>query len=151
MNIPISQRQRTLENGQVVLLDWFTYQVPVFQDLAAGAQGSQQVVIQADADFEWIAAAYEYDLAGAAYVYNTRPMPNMSVLIVDGGSGRQLSNVAVPVTSIFGRPEQPFILPITRTYKANATIQFTVTNFDAATATGRLRLSLIGMKQFYMG
>ncbi len=57
---------------------------------------------------------------------------------------------AVPVTSIFGQPENPYVLPITRTFKANASIQFTATNFDAAVNTGNLRLSLIGFKRFYM-
>lgn len=131
--------------------DWFTYQVPVFSNLAAaGGTATNQILIQADADFEWVAAVYQFDLAAAAYTYTTRPIPNMTIQITDSGSGRQLMNAAVPVTSIFGAPEKPQMLPISKVFKRNATIQFTATNFDAAVATGNLRLSLIGWKTFYM-
>ena len=148
---PIQEREYINEAGKRVVMDMFTYQVPVFTNLAVGASLTNQIIIQADADFEWIEAVYEFDLAAAAYLYNTRPMPNMTVLIVDGSSGRQLMNNAVPVVNIFGRPEMPYVMPITKTFKANATIQFTATNFDAAVTTGNLRLSLIGVKHFIMG
>lgn len=154
---PVRQRQVTYNAGtaenpvwKIVLLDFFVYEVPVFASLAAGASFTNRIIIQADADFEWIQSCYEFDVAAAAFTYSTRPMPNMSIRINDTGSGRQLMNDAVPVTSIFGQPENPYVLPISRTFKANATIEFTATNFDAAVATGNLRLSLIGFKQFFM-
>lgn len=150
----IYYQKGTDANGQPVVgeidLDLFVYQVPAFDNLAAGAVQTQQIIVQADSDFEWVQAVYEFDLAAAQFTYSTRPMPNMSVVIVDTGSGRQLMSGSVPVTSLFGQPENPYVLPITRTFKANASVQFTVTNFDAATATGHLRLSLIGYKRFYM-
>ena len=133
-----------------VWTDFFTYQVPVFTNLAAlVGTATNQVVIQADSDFEWCHAAYEFDLAATQTDYSTRRLPNMTILITDSGSGRQLSNAAVPVMSIFGRPEMPYALPVTKVFKANSTINFTAVNFDAAVATGNLRLSLIGYKIFY--
>lgn len=133
-----------------VWTDLFTYQVPVFTNLAAaGGVATNQVVIQADSDFEWVHASYEFDNAATQTTYNGRFLPNMTILITDTGSGRQLSNAAVPVMSIFGRPEQPYALPVSKVFKANSTIGFTATNFDAAIATGNLRLSLIGYKIFY--
>lgn len=136
-----------LENGETVVLDYFTYQIPVFSNLAVGASNTQQVIVQANTNFEWMQAVYEFDLAAAAFTESTRPIPNCTVLIVDVGSGLQLMNTAVPVTSLFGPPNRPYILPITRTFKGNAAIQVTVNNFDAAVTTGNLRLSLIGLKQ----
>lgn len=135
--------------GYTSFPDMFTYQVPVFSNLAVNAQATNQLLIQADADFEWVAAVYEFDLAAAAFTSNTRPLPNCTVQITDTGSGRQLMNAAVPVTSIFGGAEQPQMLPITKVFKRNASIQFTVTNFDAAVTNGNLRLSLLGWKRFY--
>ncbi len=154
---PIRQRQVVYNAGSAanpimkqMLLDFFVYEVPLFTNLAVGASFTQRIIIQADADFEWVQSCYNFTLADAAYLYNTRPIPNMSVRINDTGSGRQLMNTDVPVTAIFGQPENPYVMPITRTFKANATIEFTATNFDAAVTTGQLRLSLIGFKQFFM-
>lgn len=133
-----------------VWTDFFTYQVPVFSNLAiTNGTATNQVVIQADSDFEWCHASYEFDLAASTYTYNGRNIPNMTILITDSGSGRQLMNAAVPVISIFGRPEMPYVLPVSKVFKANSTINFTATNFDAAVNTGNLRLSLIGYKIFY--
>jgi hypothetical protein len=148
---PVFQHRKTLENGQQVVLDWFTYQVPVFSNLAVNVgAATNQFTIQSDADFEWVMSTYEFDVAAAAFTYATQPIPNMTILIVDTGSGRQLMNNAVPVTSIFGNAQHPFVMPISRVLKANATLQFTAVNFDAAVNTGNLRLSLHGWKQYYM-
>lgn len=129
--------------------DNFEYVFPVFSSIAAGAQQSQQITIQSDSDFEWCFGAYQYSLAYAAFTESTRPIPNSSVLIVDQGSGRQLSNAAVPIEALFGFPGQPYELPLSKVFKKNATISAQVTNFDAAVATGKLYLVMNGYKIFY--
>lgn len=67
--------------------------------------------------------------------------------IQDTGSGRNLMNTAVPVASIFGTGQLPFILPRQRIFLANATVNVTLTNFDVA-ADYDLYLSFIGEKGF---
>lgn len=140
-----------VQGGQAAKIwrDPFTYVFPVFSAVAAGAQATQQLTIQSDADFEWVYGAYQYSLAFAAFTESTRPIPNSSVVIQDQGSGRQLSNAAVPVENLFGMPWQPFELPLSKVFKANSTLAAILTNNDAAVATGRLYLSLIGYKIFY--
>ena len=136
--------------GAKIYRDLFTYQVPVFTNLAAaGGAATNQILIQNDSDFEWIAGAYEFDLAAATYVNAAQNVPNMTILIVDTGSGRQLMNAAVPIINLFGQLGQPYTLPISKVFGRNSSIQFTATNIDAAVATGNLRLSLIGWKIFY--
>jgi hypothetical protein len=136
--------------GARVWRDWFAYQVPVFSNLAAnGGTATNQIVIQNDSDFEWVAGSLAFDQAAAAYTYQNTPIPNMSVLIVDGGSGRQLMNAPVPVISVFGLPGKPKMLPISKVFGRTAVVQFTVTNYDAAVANGNLRLTLHGWKIFY--
>lgn len=133
-----------------VWTDFFVYQVGAFSNLAAlTGTATNQLVIQSDSDFEWVHASYQFDNAATQTTYNGRFLPNMTILITDSGSGRQLMNAAVPIMSIFGRPEQPYQLPVSKVFKANSTINFTAVNFDAAIATGNLRLSLIGYKIFY--
>lgn len=137
--------------GYAVMREFFTYQVPVFSNLAAlVGTATNQLLIQADSDFEWVAGAYEFDLAAAQLAMATRQVPNMTIQIQDSGSGRFLSNAAVPVETLFG----PGIAsarsyPISKIFKANSNVSFTAVNFDAATATGNLRLTLLGWKIYY--
>ena len=128
----------------------FTYQVPVISNLAAGATSAPaQVLIDSGSDFLWQCGVYEFDLAAAAYTYNTRPMPNMTLVINDSAAGRNLQNAAVPVGAIFGPVEKPIARPLPYLFGAAATVTFTATNFDAAVATGNLRLSLLGQQIYY--
>lgn len=129
--------------------DPFTYGFPVSTNLAAGASQTVQLTIQSDADFEWIYGAYQYSRVNAVFLEATRPIPNYSVIIQDQGSGRQMSNQAVPVENLFGMPWQPYELPLSKVFKANSTLAAQITNFDAAVADGILRLQLIGYKIFY--
>jgi hypothetical protein len=126
--------------------DFFTYEVD-FSALLAGSSQTQSFTIQADADFLLSKLAYSANIANAAYEDATRPIPNVSVLIQDTGSGRNLMNLAVPLASIFGTGQLPFILPRQRIFLANATVNVTLNNFDAATAYN-CRLSFIGEKGF---
>ena len=136
--------------GYYVMREFFVYQVPVFASLAAATgTGSNNLLIQADSDFEWTHGVYQFDIAATQTTWATRFIPNMTIQITDSGSGRFISSAAVPVTSIFGDPDSPRLLPVTKVFSANSNIVFTAVNFDAATATGNLRLSLLGWKLYY--
>lgn len=128
----------------------YVYQLPVFSNLAVGANGTQSVNVDASSDFLWTESSYEFDLAGAAFLYNTRPIPNMDVFIIDTGSSRNLMNADVPVTSLFGKPETPFMRNLPYLFAAGGTISVKATNRDAAVVTGNLRLSLIGEQLQYL-
>ena len=142
-------------NGQrraIMMRVPFIYQIPTVSALAAGATSTPvSVLIDSGSDFLWQAGTYEYDLAGAAYTYSTRPMPNWTVNINDSGSGRNLQNIAAPVGAWFGAVEKPIVRPLPYLFGAAATVQFTFTNFDAAVATGVIRCSLIGQQIYYKG
>lgn len=129
----------------------FIYQMPTFAAIAA-AGGTQQQVIQVDSgsDFLWTDACMAYDLALAAFVYNAQPIPNMSIALSDSGESYNFMNASVPVMSIFGRPGIPQRLPLPYLFAGSATITGLVTNYDAASATGNLRLSFIGRKIRYL-
>lgn len=136
--------------GYCVMREAFAYQVPVFSNLAAATgTATNQLLIQADADFEWTHGVYAFSLADAAQEWNTYDVPNMSIQIADTGSGRFMMNAAVPVPSMFGFFGNPRQLPISKVFKANSSVAFTAVNFDAAVATGQLRLTLLGWKLYY--
>jgi hypothetical protein len=127
--------------------DFFVYELD-FGTLANGTTVQSTFTVQADSNFLWQQAAFAADIAGAAYTQSSQPIPNVSVLITDTASGRQLMSSPVPVTNIFGTGREPFILPCPRWFRANTQVTVSVTNFDAA-VTYDLRLSFIGTK--FMG
>lgn len=130
----------------MILKDFFTYSID-FDSVAAGLSETDNIQIQADADFEIQKLTFFADIAGAAQTVTTSVIPLMSVLLVDAGSGRQLMDRALAVPALFGDGKIPFILPTTRILAARSNLTVTVVNFSAAT-TYRLRLNFIGTKLF---
>ena len=130
-----------------IVVDCFSYVFPTFTIAPLGVSQTLQVQIQADSDFELLQLMYAADIALAAYVWNTRPIPNISAIITDTGSGRQLMNGAVPLSAIAGIAEQPAWLPQTKIFQRNATVALQLTNFDAA-VTYNVRVTMVGRKIF---
>jgi hypothetical protein len=128
-------------------MDYFTYGVS-FAALAPAGTATGTFNIEADSDFLWSKAAFQADIAAAAFTASAQPVPNVTVLITDTGAGRQLMNVAVPLATLFGTGQLPFILPRQRRFASRSTVNVSLTNYDAA-VTYNVRLSFIGQKAFY--
>jgi len=132
------------ENVDKKRRDFYIYEAEALA-LVAGGSANDIVNIEADSDFMLQKFAFQADIAAAAYTDSTRPWPNVTVQLIDSGSGRQLMQQPIPVTSFMGTGELPFILPNPRKFLRNSTIQVAFTNFDAA-VTYNLRLAFIGYK-----
>lgn len=117
--------------------DFFTYEVDITSTIAASGSTTSTFTVQADSDFLWTKAAYIQTGTGVP-----------AILIQDTGSGRNLMTQAVPVASLFGTGQLPFILPRQRIFVARATVTVTITNLDAVNTITSLRLSFIGEKGF---
>jgi len=124
--------------------DFYVYTV-LFAALLAGTAQTEIIQIQADADFKWIKGTYQADIADAAFVESTQPVPNVTVQITDTGTGKALFQTPIPIPTIFGRGTLPFILPIARIFSARSAMQFQANNYDAA-VDYNIYLQLIGMK-----
>lgn len=133
-------------NGQTILKDFYIYQLN-FSALAAAASATDSFNIQADSAFRWEKATFFADIAAATQTDSSRVIPSTTIIITDTGSGRQLMDAAVPITSLFGSGQIPFILQNPKIFAARSTVTVTLANFDAAAAYN-LRLSFIGTKLF---
>ena len=133
-------------NAVVDLRSFYVYEVQTIA-IVAGGNSPDQIQVEADADFYWIKSAYFADLAGVAQLESTQIIPNVDVQIVDTGSGRQLLNGNIPIPSIFGSGNLPFVLPIPQVFKANSVVRVDFTSREAA-ATPDIRLAFIGYKDF---
>lgn len=145
--IPTYQELKAQEAAGKVLLDFFIYRAQAAA-LGAGASQAVTVNIQADSAFILDKMSVFADLAGAAQTDSTRVIPLVTLQITDGGSGRNLQNGPIPLSSIAGNGELPFVLPQPRVFVANSSITFTFTNFSLATTYTNVFLSLIGRKVF---
>ncbi len=117
---------------------------------AIAPAGNQTVNIQIDAAAPFLIVNQTYTAAitaGAAQLSGTYCYPNMSVLMTDTSSNRQMSDVATPITSIFGNGQFPYILPEPKLMAANSVLQVQVTSFEAANSNV-IRLTFSGYKLY---
>lgn len=138
-----------LEGKGYVAKDFYVYEED-FPSLGATASLTGSVVIQADSDFilqKLVASARD----GATLF--VPPDVQMTVVITDTGSGRQLVDGAVPLGNIFGSARFPFIMPTPRLFAARSTIEITLANISGAAAIAfeATRLSFIGFKAYPLG
>ena len=131
--------------------DFFIYQLD-FENLLAATTQTDNIAIQADANFRWEkATVFTLEDISSSITQFSDALAQVTVLIVDSGSGRQLMDQAVPIPNFFGNGRIPFILPTKRTFVARSNITFTVVNINDTINFATLRLSLIGTKLFPIG
>ena len=132
----------------------FTYTAPFLAGTAQAVpvgvgQATQNTNINADSDFVvQMMNLSVRDAAGANVV-----APNMSILIIAAGSGKQIMDQAVPVTNLlgnFGAAQVPSVLPFPRLFAAKGTVQTTITNREAF-APLRVEVAYVGFKVHYTG
>jgi hypothetical protein len=149
-NKPLIAKLTALLNAKKVLRDPFFYTASV-ASLAAGANTTNNINIQADSDFLIQALAYMADIAQGAQTQSTQVIPLCTVLLTDSGSGRQFMDSDAPLNSIMGMSgSQPFILPQPKLMAARSTLVVKTTNYSAAT-TYAIRYVFFGVKLFSLG
>lgn len=115
-----------------------------FLPLAAGAQGTADIAVQADSDFLIVATSLVLtDAANVVFAAN-RPL---TVTITDAASGRALMNAPMHVDNVFGTMQLPGYLPLPGLFKRGGTISTTMVNLDAANAFN-VRFAYLGFKIF---
>jgi len=132
--------------SRYVARDFYVYGT-VHSAVNPSTSNTQSILISADSDFQLEKLTFFADIAAAEQQQATLEIPLCTVMITDTGSGRQLMSVAIPVTSLFGTGEIPFVLKQPKIFVARSTVSIAVTNFSAAN-TYNVRLSFIGSKLF---
>jgi hypothetical protein len=92
-----------------------------------------------------LSAVFFYDLVDDD-TNTTLTLPAVTVLMTDTGTGRQWSDTAVPMASLFGTGQLPFILPITKRLAAKSQLSVQVFNLFSAQDIAKISLSFIGRK-----
>lgn len=129
--------------------DYYVYGVTIAA-LAAGVTNTQNIQVQADSDFEWIMSTVSGNLHGSAEPWLDTSIIPVTLLVTDAGSGRQLEQLAVPITTVAGTGKQPFILPVSRRFKSKSSITLAFTSFSAS-QWDNIFFNMIGRKIFQLG
>lgn len=129
--------------------DWFVYGINTLA-IAPAANVNANIQIQADSDFKLVKLSLMADIAAASTTISTLVIPNVTIQIVDTGSGRQLFSQPIPLGTIFGTAGLPHILPVPRIFKARTNIAMQFANYDAA-VTYNVRMAFEGSKIFTLG
>jgi hypothetical protein len=133
---------------KTVTTEFFIYNL-FFSNLTPGSSQLLSLQTQANSRFEVtkLAAIAAYGIANAD-PNTTNALPLCSVLISDSGSGRQWSDQAVMLTSMFGTGMLPAILPVPRVLPAASQITVQVNNLFTVDSVLLLGLSFIGRKVY---
>lgn len=137
----------TLDNNKYIARDYFTYELVSIAALAPGGTVPLTVTIDSDGDFFWTKGCAYADIGNASFTDSARPIPSLTVLITDGTTQRNMSNVPVAVNNLFGTAQLPFILPVAKYFAGRSLITLSVTNVGNATYSS-LRFSLHGVKAY---
>ena len=143
--------QPTYEWMNNVEFDAFWLVFPTFGPFTAGLNVQNSVIIPNDSDFECRRITYHID-AATQLTQATQTIPNITLLLTDGGSGRALMNAAVPLASVACPEAGPGVdLAWPKIFTRNSLITASLTNFDGAATTFLIRLTLSGRKIFSTG
>lgn len=113
-----------------IVYEQFIYATPPIALLAAvGAVGAGNILVTSDADYQ--VNYITIDVQQAALVVANW---GGTILLTSSDSNKAWMNVAIPVDSIRGTGQMPYVLQIPKLVKANTTVTVTVTN-NIATAT----------------
>ena len=163
---PITSRRQGVPQAQPILApNWFLGLVPrefwnvektffIYEQdfvtplqLAASATTVGNIQLQDDSHFLAVAGVALLTDTTNTTVVNSESNANASgvlVLITDVGSGSQLSQVPVPLDSIFGTAQRPAVWPMPKLFRKGGTIATQVQNL---LATARhLRISYWGIR-----
>jgi hypothetical protein len=132
--------------SRYVARDFFAYNT-IHSAIPVSGSNTQVININADSDFQIEKLTFWADTALQSQTADTRFLPFATVLIIDTGSGRQFTDQPIPITSLFGTGEIPFVLKQPKILSARTSVSVLVANLDTANQID-VRLSFIGSKLF---
>lgn len=142
----VRERMRAIVNSREVRQQPFVHMAVT---AAAGLAPAADVPLSVEIpqDFLIQAGTYFADVAGAAQTDSTRVIPLVTVVLSDIGTSYNYSDVGVPVPSLFGTGEAPYIWPTPRFIPGGTRLGVRLVSFRAAAGdTYNLRLGFHGHK-----
>lgn len=129
---------------------FFTYvaSLPAGTTLAPAGSTTLTFNIDGQSDFFWDKGMAYVDIASDGATASSLPVPGLTITITDTNSSQPLTNNPVPVSSIFGTGQLPFILPIRHVFFSKATVKLQIQNITDNSTYTRVDLVFGGIKAF---
>lgn len=126
----------------------FKYQTPIIASIANGV--SQQVTIQFDqnSSFNWLRTTYAVNVAGTAEDLSLMILPEVNLQITDQGSGMSFMNAPIPLYTIAGFGQLPYVLPTPQLIQPNASFIYSFHNYSSASTYINLSVQFHGYRIF---
>ncbi len=126
----------------------FQYQTPSIASLAPGAQTTVTIQFDQNSTFNWLRTTVVADLAGVAETESGLVLPLVTLQMTDTGSGMSFMNAPIPLISIAGTAQLPYVLTTPQLIQPNASYLFAFASYAAAATYTNLRLQLHGYRIF---
>lgn len=145
---------RTEFGGNFNNMDFFWYRAPSFAISSVLTPITNNIQIDASADFLWIASSYQASITadagvtGAIVTEATNVIPLINLQIADTGSGKFMSNQPIPLGAFAGDGKNPYRLVKPRIFGKNSTIGLNWTSFVAAGTAYRIDFVMHGYKVY---
>lgn len=138
---------QSLDQGNYIAKNSFIYAL-LIASLAPGASTTVSFNIDGDSDFFWGKFAAWSLVAADGTVASTVNDTGCTIIVTNTTSGRQYMNSPVPLNSMAGTAQLPFILPMQTYWPAKTTLQVQLANVTDNTTYAPIYLSFIGIKAF---
>jgi hypothetical protein len=153
MSTPSGQVPSTTFNPRENGSDYFWYQSRIVGISSVAPVANSLINLDADSDFYCVALTSVTDVntagLGAAYTESAAPLPLVTLLVTDTGSGKNLSNGPLMIPGITGDGKRPYRFVRPRVFIANATIQLAFNaQFMAAGTTYDIQIIFHGYKVY---
>ena len=132
--------------------DYFAYSMDIDLGVSTTAQG--QFLVQNDSAFAIISTSFLITTQADAAIAEFQPFGSglttglvpAVISLTDSGSGRQLSDAQIPIDTLFGTAQRPFVWPRPKLLSPATTFQSSLLNLSATAMT--VRLAFQGYKIF---
>lgn len=134
--------------GSIIRDSFFMYAAN-FAFVAGTENFNTAIAIQSDSHFICVMSMRDNSAEASSTIGGLVTLQGGGVIqLTDTGGGqRQLSNIPVPVSALFGLGREPYVWPFTHLFRANAAIGINLTGAGAATmANQTLRIVFAGFK-----
>lgn len=142
--MPIKDKIAADERAGKVKTEAFIYSA-VFNPLPAAGGLAAQINLQNDSDFLILATCLTVYSAPGVLVID----PDLTLAILDSGTGRQQQDAPIHVNNCTGTAQWPYIWPEPKIAKGGGTLTLTLFN-NTAVATLVCSLAFHGYKIFYL-
>lgn len=120
----------------------FKYQTPVVASLAPGASQQRTIQFDQNSSFNWLRTTYSVNVAGDAEEASLLILPLVYLQITDQGNGMSFMNSPIPLYTMAGTGQLPYVLPTPQLIQPNASFIYQFTSYAAGGGSTYINLQV---------